>query len=177
MQANPDKFQFLAISPNDKTTYRLTLNDNIVIESEPYVKALGVTLDDKLNFSHHISSLCKKAARQLNALARISKYLDVDSRKIIYQSFVACNFNYCPLVWHFCGKVNNSKLEKIHERALKIIYKDYDSSYEELISKSNSSTLLKSRIRLILCEVFKSIHRMNPPCISNLFEVKRGNSL
>ena len=108
----------------------------------------------------------------LNALARISNYLDIDSRKIIYNSFVACNLNYCPLVWHFCGKVNHSKLEKIQERALKIIYKDYESSYEELISKSNSTTLLMSRIRLLLCEVFKCIRKINPPSLNELFEIK-----
>ena len=172
MQANPDKFQFLALSLNDETTYSLSLADDIVIESEPYVKALGVILDNRLNFTYHISALCKKAARQLNALARIARYLDVNSRKIIYNSFVSCNFNYCPLVWHFCGKVNNSKLEKIHERALKIIYNNYDSSYEELISTSNSTTLLISRIHLILYEVFKSIQKINPPCISDLFKIK-----
>ena len=96
-----------------------------------------------------------------------------ESRKIIYQSFVASNFNYCPLVWHFCGKVNNTKLEKIQERALKIIYKDYDSTYSELICKANSKTLLISRLHLILCEAFKSINKINPPYLHNLFEVKK----
>ena len=173
MQTNGDKFQFLAISSDDIQSYTISLDDDTVIESVKYVKALGVVIDDKLNFSEHISVVCKKSARQLNALARISKFLDVDSRKIIYQSFVASNFNYCPLVWHFCGKVNNTKLEKIQERALKIIYKDYDSTYSELICKANSKTLLISRLHLILCEAFKSINKINPPCLHNLFEVKK----
>jgi hypothetical protein len=40
----------------------------------------------------------------------------------IYYSFIMSNFNYCPLVWHFCGEVNTKKVEKIQERALKFIY-------------------------------------------------------
>ena len=172
MQANPGKFQFLAISSSNSQRYRLSLINETEIESEPYVKALGVFIDHKLKFTEHISAICKKAARQLNALARISKYLDLKSRKIIYQSFVASNFNYCPLVWHFCGKVNNSKLEKIQERALKIIYRDYDSTYGELLANSNSSTLLIARLRLMICEVFKCINKENPPCINNLIEIK-----
>ena len=175
MQANPDKFQFLAISSSKSQKYKLSLRNETEIESEPYVKALGIVIDDKLNFTEHISAICKKAARQLNALARISKYLDFKSRKIIYQSFVASNFNYCPLVWHFCGKVNNSKLEKIQERALKIIYRDYESTYEELIVNSNSSTLLNSRLRLMICEVLKCINNENPPCVNNLIEIKDIN--
>ena len=46
------------------------------ITSEPSVKILGVVIDDRLNFDEHISMCCTKAARQPNALARISKYLD-----------------------------------------------------------------------------------------------------
>ena len=116
--------------------------------------------------------MCTKAARQLNALTRISKYLDVDSRKIIYQSFVASNFNYCPLVWHFCGKLNTAKIEKIQERALKIIYKDYNSSYDELLINTDTPSLFMSRIRLILFEVYKCIRDINPPIINEIFENK-----
>ena len=139
MKANPNKFQFMILSPNENTDYSLTLADDTIIKSERHVKVLGVIIDSKLNFSLHISSVCKKAARQLNALARISNYLDVPARRIIYNSFVASNFHYCPLVWHFCGTTNANKLEKIQERCLRIIYKDYESTYEELIQNSNTS--------------------------------------
>ena len=172
MQANPEKFQFLAISASDESNHHLHLNADTILESEPHVKALEVIIDNRLNFSQHILAICKKAARQLNALARISRFLNPSSRKIIYQSFVASNFNYCPLVWHFCGKTNSQKLEKIQERALKIIYHDYQSSYNDLLDRSNISTLLISRLRLLLCEVFKSVKGLNPRYISDMFVIK-----
>ena len=81
MQANPSKFQFMIISPDDDCTQRLVLNGNAVLVSEKHVKVLGVIIDSKLNFSLHVSSICTKAARQLNALARISNYLDESARK------------------------------------------------------------------------------------------------
>ena len=84
MQANPDKFQFMIISSDDNSTRSLTLNENTVIVSEKHVKVLGVEIDCRLNFSLHISSVCKNAARQLNALASISNYLDVSARRMIY---------------------------------------------------------------------------------------------
>ena len=95
----------------------LILNDSTVIVSDDHVKVMGVVIDNKLNFSLHVSSICKKASRQLNALARISNYLDVSARRTIYDSFVASNFNYCPLVWHFCGATNNNKIEKYKKGA------------------------------------------------------------
>ena len=39
-------------------------------------------------------------------------------------------------MWHFCGKTNNQKLEKIQERALRILYNDYTSTYNELLDKA-----------------------------------------
>ena len=103
------------------------------IKTWTQVKALGVMLDSKLNFNHHVSAKCTKAARQLNALARISRCLSTSSRMIIYNSFINSNFNYCPIVWHLCGKNNGDKIEKIRERALRIIYRNYDSLYSELL--------------------------------------------
>ena len=169
MQANPDKFQFMIISSDDNGAHSLTLNESTVIVSEKHVKVLGVVIDCKLNFSLHVSSICKKAARQLNALARISNYLDVSARRLIYNSFVASNFNYCPLVWHFCGATNSNKIEKIQQRCLRIIYKDYESSNEKMLEMANTTTLVISRLRFLLLEVFKSIHHLNPKCISDLF--------
>ena len=175
MQANPDKFQFMIISSDDNSTRSLTLNENTVIVSEKHVKVLGVVIDCRLNFSLHISSVCKKAARQLNALARISNYLNVSVRRMIYNSFVASNFSYCPLVWHFCGVSNSNKMAKIQERCLRIVYKDYDSSYDRLLEMASTTSLVISRLRILLLEVYKSIHHLNPKCMSGLFEVKHTN--
>lgn len=72
------------------------------------------------------------------------------------------NFTYCPLVWHFCGKINNSKLEKNQERALRIVCNDYISEYSELIEKVGTTTMVHLRHNSILLEVFKSIKKINP---------------
>ena len=114
-------------------------------------------------------ALCNKAARQLNALALISKYIDVPSRKMINNSFIVSNFTYCALVWHFCGKVNNGKIEKINERALRILYNDYTSTYVELLDLSNSDTVLLTRLKNMTLDVFKSVKKLNPPYLNRIF--------
>ena len=83
------------------------------------------------------------------------------------------NFNYCPLVWHFCGQVNNQKLEKIQEIALRILFADYNSSYTELLGRVGTTTLLIQRLRLIALTVFKSLHGLNPPCLNDMFTPKQ----
>jgi uncharacterized protein YpmS len=85
--------------------------DGNKIECESEVKLLGVTIDFQLNFNEHVSNICKKASRQLNVLKRIGTHLTKLGKLTIYYSFIMSNFNYCPLVWHFCGETNTQKIE------------------------------------------------------------------
>ena len=62
MQANLSKFQFMVISHADDCAQSLVLNENTVLISEKHVQVMGVIIDSKLNFSLHVSSMCKKAA-------------------------------------------------------------------------------------------------------------------
>ena len=77
------------------------------------------------------------ASRQINSLKQISKFLTRDSRKSIYRSFIAANFNYSPIFWIFFGKKNTYKLEKLQERALRLAFCDQNSSYDEVFKRGN----------------------------------------
>ena len=158
MKANPTKFQFMVLSPNPTDDIELKLDENTILKPEKSVKALGVIIDNRLTFSDHISACCLKAARQLNAL-------DPKSKNVIYNSFIRSNFGYCPLVWHFCGKTNNNKLEKIQERSLRILHDNYELSYEELLNKNGSNTLLLHRLKLSIMEIYKYFHCINATCL------------
>ena len=172
MAANPSKFQFMVCSTTDIKDVEISINENISIKSEPFVKALGVYIDSKLTFNEHVKQSCTKAARQLNAFIRISRYLNIQAKKHIFRSFIMSNFTYCPLVWHFCGVTNNSKIEKIQERALKIVYNDYKSDYNVLLTKFGTDTMLQSRLKTMIMEVFKSLKGTNPVYIQNIFTNK-----
>ena len=84
-------------------------------------EVLGIFIDDRLDFSKHISTICPTTARQLNALAWISKNPDHSSLKVIHDCFLSSDFRYCSFMLHFCGKVNNDKIWKIQERSLRIL--------------------------------------------------------
>ena len=122
------------------------------IKSEKTVKLLGVKLDNKLTFDAHISDLCKKAATQLNVLKRLKQFIDFEERKTLVQSFVYSNFNYCPLVWHFSSAKSLQKVERLQERALRFLFNDNSSSYEELLTKSGKNYMQVSRLRA-LCRI------------------------
>ena len=172
MKANPDKFQFMVLSSDPLEQQKIEIENDITLVSESCVKLLGVITDDRLQFNDHISAMCCRAGRQLNALARISKHLDSKSKHITHNSFVASNFNYCPLVWHFCGQVNNNKLEILQERSLRIIHNDYEPSFETLLKWSKQESLLTKRLKIMILEVFKTVNRLNPSCLHDLFTMR-----
>ena len=68
--------------------------------------------------------MCKQAGNKLNAFARIAKFLDGSKRKLLMNSFVLSQFNYCPIIWMYCQRRSNNLINKIHERALRIAYND-----------------------------------------------------
>ena len=173
MKANPSKFQFMVISSERIEQKFLDIGNGITLQSEPSVKVLGVTIDDRLQFSEHVSACCSKAARQLNALSRISRHINLKSKSIIYNSFIASNFNYCPLVWHFCGAANSNKLEKLQERSLRILYNDFHSPIQSLIDKLGQGTLLSNRLKYFILEVFKSIRKLNAPCLHDMLSLMK----
>ena len=173
MKAKPKKFQFMILSPNQHEVTHLKLCDDISINSESSVKVLGVIVDNRLTFTEHISRCCKKAARQLNALSRIAKYLDMKSKKLIFNSFIMSNFNYCPLVWHFCGKGNNNKLEQIQERSLRTLLSDTRSDYESLLDTFSTIPLLTSRLKYMTLEAVRSVRQENAACLHDMFHVNQ----
>ena len=156
MEANSTKFQ--AMLPRDtEDSTSIPLGDSTVT-TEKDVKLLGVTIDDQLNFHiKHVSELCRKAGAQLRVLQRLSCHLDQPARMGIFRCFILSHFNYCSLVWHFCGAVQTARMERIQYRALKFVFSDFDATYEDLPNRAKLPTLQLSRKRRILIEVFKAL--------------------
>ena len=117
MKSNDDKCKLIVANTNN-----VSLNmGNATIEASESVKPLGVSRDNELKFSDDISKLCKKGNQKLHALARISKYLSEDKLKITMKTFITSQFNYCPLVWIFHNRTMNNKINRLYERALRMV--------------------------------------------------------
>ncbi len=81
-------------------------------------------MDRYLTFNHHVSELCRKAAKQVNCLMRLSTMLLVESKPTIFNAFIVSNFLYCTLVWHIFSKsVTNKGREGTKESIMLNIYK------------------------------------------------------
>ena len=167
MKANSSKFQAICLSRNgQQIEFKI---ENNTIKSEDVVKLLGIHIDRELKFDNHVSVITKKAARQINALQRICKYVDFESKLRIYETFVASNFAYCPLVYDNFTFGQNRKIEKLNKRALRIVCNNYDCTYDHLLNKTGKKMLYTIRKFNLVEFVFKVMKNLAPPLDSNFF--------
>ena len=71
------------------------------------------------------------------------------------KAFIESQFGYCPLIWMFCGRNLNNRINHLHERSLRIVYNDYESSFQELLELDNSVSIHHRNIHLLVIELFK----------------------
>ena len=111
---------------------------HLEIKSTNCEKPLGVKVDSRLNFNKHLDGIIKKASRKINALSSITPFMNISKRRILMNSFFNSQFNNCPLVWMFHSCSINSKINRLHERVLRIVYNDFKSSFENLLEKDRT---------------------------------------
>ena len=120
------------------------------------IKLLGITTDNELKFDDHI---CRKANSKLSALSRLARYLSMEQKKLLSMLFIEAQFKYCPLTWMFCSRSCNNKINKLHERALRLVYNDYESSFDILFNKNKSFSIHHQNIQKLMIEVYKSLNK------------------
>ena len=168
MKANESKCH-LILSTNNKTQMNV---NNTNLESSNLENLLGVKIDNKLNFESHLNNLCKKASSKIHALARISPYLTENKRKILMGSFFTAQFGYCPLVWMNCSREVNNKINRLHERCLRLVYSDKQSSFKELLTKDKSVTIHHRNIQKLATEMFKALNTSENHILNDIFPKK-----
>ena len=120
LESNTDKCHLL-LSSSDAVNLRVTEYD---IKNSKCEISLGVKFDNKIKFEKHITDICRKASRKIYALARIAPYMDLSKRRMVMNAILNSQFNYCPLIWMCHNRTANRKMNRLHERCLRIIYND-----------------------------------------------------
>ncbi len=134
MRAKPVKFQCIVHSKALTLNFNISLGE-IDITPSDIVDLLGMIIDDKLSFGQHVKKIIHKAALKLNALRHQSKWLDQAVRLECGRTFVLSNFKYSTLFWYFCSRSDVLALEQIQKHMLRMALEEYESSYEDLLSK------------------------------------------
>ena len=173
MVLNPGKCHYIVIG-DDGPSHKIILNNNEIASSNEE-KLLGILLDSRLSFDSHITCLCKKAGQKRSALARINHYLTPDHKSLLLNSVVKSQFSYCPLTWMFTSQYLNNALNSIHERALRLIYNDYELPFERILEDNKQKGIHQKNTESLAIEIYKFQAGLTPPIISGLFVTRENN--
>ena len=174
MKSNSDKCH-LIVAENEhrpayiSNSYIYLDKQHELLQNEKMVKLLGIWIDDKMTFEEHIKTLLKKGNQKLHALMRVSKYMSEEKLKLLMKTFIESQFNYCPLLWMFHSRNINKRINSLHERALRVVYKG-DFTFEQLLEKDDSFTIHERNLQKLAILMYKVKKGLCPIPIQDIFK-------
>ena len=90
-------------------------------------KSLGVYIDERLSWSNHIDHIAKKVSSAIGGLKQIRPFVSKDVLILIYNSLIQPQFDYCDVIWDTLSKELATRLQRLQNRAARVITK---STYE-----------------------------------------------
>ncbi len=139
MSFNPKKCYVLPVTHNTRkriiSPYKL---HSIELEVKEHNTYLGVELDDKLNWNHHISQKTKKASQQLNFVRRNLHRCPQNTKEHAYMALVRPHLEYSSTVWDPNWKIDINMIEMIQNRTARFVTNNYNYNPGSMTSIMNT---------------------------------------
>ena len=87
---------------------------------------------------------------ETECLTRVAQYMNLEQRKSIMEAFICSQLGHCPLAWMFHSRKINNRINSLHERALKVVYRGYKATFSELLSKDKPVTIHQRNLQLLV---------------------------
>ena len=97
--------------------------------------------------------------------------LKFQQRKLLLNAFITAQFSYTPVIWMFHSRKLNNRINYIHERALRVVCKDYTSSFDELLLRDNSFRIHHRNLQKLAIEIIKFKLGLVPEIMKNVFPI------
>ena len=96
----------------------------------------------------------------------------LNQRVTLMKMFIESQFSYCPLLRMFHGRIVNKNINHLHERVLGIVYKDYISSFEDLLNRNKSVAIPHRNIQSLVIDLFKVKQNFSNSMLFSIFQTR-----
>ena len=113
----------------------IRIDDQVIKRVDPHTKSLGLTIDDHLSWCKHVDEIFQKVSSAIGVLKRVQPFISKEIAIQIYNALIIPHFDYCRPVWDCLSGYLRDKLQKLQNRAVRIITKSpFDTSSDHLLS-------------------------------------------
>lgn len=156
LEFNPIKCNVMHIGHDYDTRYTIQQGDKVWnLEEISEVRDLGIIISKDLKVTRQCASASKRAMSVLGLIRRHFGQLDPYSFKILYNSYVRAHLEYCIQAWSPYLKKDINCLERVQNRATKLVEGMKKLTYPERLKRLNMTTLEQRRLRGDMIETFK----------------------
>ena len=143
--------------------------DNKQLEQVDSFKYLGVWFDSTLTWSTHVSNACSKISQRLGVIGRIRSCLPQETAKMLVQAMILPVFDYGDVVWSSCSNTLLDRLQRLHNRAGKLILKcPFRTTSVEVRKQQHWTSIRDHRQNFHICNMtYKCFNNLVPPYLSD----------
>ena len=98
--------------------------------------------------------------------------MKLGKKRMLTNVFFNSQFNYCPVIWMCHSRALNNKINRLHERCLRIICNDKTYTFKELLEKDNSVLKHYRNIQALAIEMYRVAHGMSPQIMNEIFQLR-----
>ena len=178
LSLNVTKTEQMFVGSDDNLKKINKFNFNINIDGQPIdrvtsSKTLGVKLDERLCWSVHTDYVCKKVSSAISGLRQIRDFIPQETAITVYNGLILPWFDYCDVVWDNLPSTSAERLQKLQNRAARVITRqNYDIRSHNIRKTLKWETLEERRFKHKATMMYKTQNNSAPTCLQNLFREK-----
>lgn len=156
----------------DNDQFCITIDDK-QIKRVDHTKSLGLHIDKNLSWAKHIEEISKKVSSAIGALKRIRPFINTCTAVKIYRSLIEPHLRYCSPVWDGMAQYLSDKLQKLQNRAARVITKtSYDASSSHILDILGWNKLSSTRAYDKSVVMHKALNNLAPDYLGNMFQYR-----
>ena len=168
LSLNIAKAEYLLIGSRPKIK-RMDVQPTVKIDTCPIkrvkcAKMLGVEIDEHLNWEKHIECIASKVSSGIGALKKLKEFVNRDTLVLVYNALIQPHFDYCCEVWDELGKGLSERLQKLQNRAARLIMNFKNEHGQSILARTALGwTSLEERRSLMKAKLmYKTVNQLAP---------------
>ena len=97
-------------------------------------------------------------------------------RLVVTKAFISSQLSYCPLIWMNHSRTLNNKINRIHERSLRVVYNDKKTTFKDLLDKDKAVSIHTRKLQILVTEMFKVKIGESPSMMHEIFQIDDSNN-